>query len=168
MSSRPALPSEISGSFSARPSGSLFIHILTTQDLSWIRLVHSRYVTRWHWRQPSGVFTHIAGGPSCGYFGSGVVISHSSCLPLHLHFRSSTRRSGRWRLTIVHWVSSRQDRSSMPICMFLNPGEQSPASLLQVQIYFTMWSHYGWTSLFYTTHRPFAPGQTLPGMNFLP
>ena len=30
----------------------------------------------------------------------------------------------------------------MPIYMFLNPGEQFPAPLLQVQIYFTTWSHY--------------------------
>ena len=59
-------------------------------------------------------------------------------------------------------------RSSMHMYMFLNPGEQSPASQLQVPIYFTTWSHCHWTSLFYTTHRLFAPGRKLHGMNSSP
>ena len=62
----------------------------------------------------------------------------------------------------------RQDRANMPIYMFLNPGEQSPWPLLQVQIYFTTWSHYRWTNLFCTTHRPSSPGRTLQGKNFSP
>ena len=45
-----------------------------------------------HWRQPSGVFTHIASEPSCGCFGGGVVIS------AHLVFcytsTSSRRQAG--------------------------------------------------------------------------